>query len=241
MSGSGLSGPPRDPEVVAASGLAIEARIAAGSGVRAIAGGLDARTLTAALEREVNRGACGIISFGIAGGLVPGMAPGTWLVGRGVVTSGAYRPCDAAWTAMLRERLPGACFADIAASDAPVNDADSKRALHRATSAVAVDTESHIAAAVAAAHGVPFAAFRVIADPAGRALPPAASVALRPGGMLDVAAVMRSLARTPGQLPLLLRTAIDARTAFRALLRGRRRLGARLGYAGVRSLELDVV
>jgi hopanoid-associated phosphorylase len=209
--------------------------------VRAIAGGLDACALAAALEREVNRGACGIISFGIAGGLVPGMVPGTWLVGRGIVTSGAYRPCDAAWTAILRERLPGACFADIAAADAPVIDANAKRALHRATSAVAVDTESHVAAAVAAAHGLPFAAFRVIADPTERALPPAASAALRPGGAIDVTAVMRSIARTPSQLPLLLRTMIDARTAFRALLRGRRRLGARLGCAGVRSLELDVV
>src|SRR6185437_13555113 len=176
VSGAGLTGTPRGLEVVAASGLAIEARIA---------GGLDAPALMAALEREVNRGACGIISFGIAGGLVPGMVPGTWLVGRGIVTSGAYLPCAAAWTALLRERLPGACFADIAAADAPVIDANAKRALHRAASAVAVDTGSHIAAAVAAAHGVPFAAFRVIADPAERALPAAASAALRPGGTID--------------------------------------------------------
>lgn len=227
--------------VVAATGLAIEARIAAGPGVRAITGGVDPRRLAMALACEVGRGACGIISFGIAGGLVTGLTPGTWLVGRGIVTSAAYWPCDAAWLRMLRERLPGAYFADIAASDAPVIDADAKRALHRATSAVAVDTESHVAAEMAAAYGLPLAAFRVIADPAGRALPAAASAALRPGGAIDVMAVMRSLARAPGELPRLARTAIDARTAFRALLRGRRRLGARLGYAGNRSLALDVV
>ncbi|MEO9136266.1 MAG: phosphorylase [Casimicrobiaceae bacterium] len=226
--------------VVAVTGLAVEARIAAGPGVRALAGGLDVPQLSAALEREVARGVSAIISFGIAGGLVPDLTPGVWVVGRGIVTPTIYRPCDTAWTRMLRERLPGARFADLAGSDAPVTEPAAKCALQRVTSAVAVDTESHIAAAVAAAHGLPFAAFRVIADPVGRALPPAASVALRAGGMIDVAAVVRSLARTPGQLPLLVRTAIDARTAFSALLRGRRLLGGRLGYVALRSLELDV-
>ena len=219
----------------------MEARIAAGSGVRAIAGGLDARALAASLEREVDRGACAVISFGIAGGLVPDMTPGTWLVGRGIVAPAAYYRCDAVWSARLRERLPGACFADLAAQDTPVIDPEAKRALHRATKAIAVDTESHVAAAVAAAHELPFAAFRVISDPVARSLPPAASAALRPGGAIDVTAVIRSLLRAPGQLPLLLRTAIDARIAFRALLRGRRRLGASLGYAGIRARKLDVV
>jgi len=48
------------------------------------------------------------------------------------------------------------------------------------------------------------------------------------------------LARAPGQLPLLLRTAIDARTAFRALLRGRRLLGPGLAYPDFTELLLDV-
>jgi len=235
------TGPDRQLDVVAVSGLAIEARIAAGAGVRTIAAGLDARALAAALEREVKRGACGIISFGIAGGLGPGITPGTPLVARGVVASAAYWRCDAMWTATLRERLPGACFADVAAQDAPVTHPEAKRALQRATSAVGVDTESHVAATVAAAHGLPFAVFRVIADPVARALPPAASAALRPGGAIDVTAVIRSLVRTPGQLPLVVRTAIDARIAFSALSRGRRRLGTRLGFAGIRARELDVV
>jgi adenosylhomocysteine nucleosidase len=227
--------------VVAATGLAAEARIAAGPGVRAVCGGLDAQRLAAALKREVARGASGIISFGIAGGLVPGMPSGTWLVGRGVVAAGMYWRCDAAWTRELQELLPEARLADIAASDAPVSDADARRALQRATSAVAVDTESHVAAAVAAVRGIPFAVFRVIADPAERVLPPAALVALRPGGTIDIAAVLRSLVRTPGQFPLLVRTTLDAATAFRALLRGRRRLGTCLGCARIRARELDVV
>ena len=125
-----------------------------------------------------------------------------------------------AWSRILAERLPGARIADLAGVDAPVTEPVAKRALYDATGAVAVDTESHIAAAIAAAYGVPFAVFRVVADDARRSLPPAASVGLSPDGRISGGAVLGSLARTPAQLPSLLRTAIDARTASCA--RGRR-------------------
>ena len=45
-----------------------------------------------------------------------------------------------------------------------------KAALRSETGAAAVDMESHIAAAYAAEAGLPFAALRVISDPATRAL-----------------------------------------------------------------------
>src|SRR5256885_9970689 len=46
-----------------------------------------------------------------------------------------------------------------------------KAALRLETGAAAVDMESHIAAAYAAEFELPFAALRVISDPASRALP----------------------------------------------------------------------
>ncbi|HLX27456.1 MAG TPA: phosphorylase [Casimicrobiaceae bacterium] len=211
--------------VVAACGLALEARIASGDDVQAVAGAVDRKRLASALEREVARGAGAVMSFGIAGGLAPDFVAGTWIVGRGVIAGAEYRRSDDAWTQRLLARLPGARFGDIAGSDAPIATADAKRALHAATSALAIDTESHIAADIASAHGLPFAAFRVIADPVSRDLPPAASVALTAHGNVDVVAVLRSLVAAPWQLPLLARTAIDARTAFAALRRARERLG----------------
>jgi hopanoid-associated phosphorylase len=226
--------------VVAVTGLVKEARIAAGPGVRAIAGGGSAAALVAALERELARGVGAVISFGIAGGLAEDVASGTWLVARTIVTPAERWPCDAAWARVLAERLPGARTADLAGVDAPVTEPAAKRALHRATGAAAVDTESHIAAAIAAAHGLPFAAFRVVADSVRRSLPPAASVAVAPDGTISGGAVLGSLARTPAQLPSLLRTAIDARTAFRALSRGRRLLGPGLAYPDLGELLLDV-
>jgi adenosylhomocysteine nucleosidase len=226
--------------VIAVTGLAIEARIAAGAGVRALAGGGVAQQLAAALEREIAQGAGAVISFGIAGGLAQNVAPGTWIVARAVVTSTANWPCDPVWTHILAERLQGALTADVAGVDEPVIDAAHKRALHLASGAVALDTESHIAARIAAEHRLPFAVFRVVADPAHRNLPAAAAQALKVDGTINGREVLRSLARRPGQLPLMLRTAVDASTAFRALSRGRRLLGPRLGCPDFNQLLLDV-
>jgi hopanoid-associated phosphorylase len=226
--------------VIAVTGLAIEARIAAGAGVRAIAGGGVAPRLAAALEREIEQGAGAVISFGIAGGLAPDVAPGRWIVARAVVTPTENWLCDPEWTRILAERLHGSLTSDIAGVDAPVIEAARKGALYLASGAAALDTESHIAARIAAEHGLPFAAFRVVADPAHRNLPPVATQSLDADGTIDVSVVLRSLARRPGQLPLLLRTAVDARTAFRALSRGRRLLGPRLGHPDFDQLLFDV-
>ncbi len=233
-------GPGASRTIVAVTGLAIEARIASGPGVRALAGGGNTRQLAIALERELARGAKGVISFGVAGGLADDVVSGTWLVARAIVTSTMRWPCDAAWARMLAERLQGALTMDLTGADVPITKSADKRALYRTTGAAAVDTESHIAAAIAARHGVPFAAFRVVVDAAQRDLPPAACVALEPDGKISGAAVLRSLARTPAQFPSLVRTAIDARTAFRALSRGRRLLGPGLGYPDLGELLLDV-
>jgi hypothetical protein len=55
-------------------------------------------------------------------------------------------------------------------------------------------------------------------------------VGLRSDGTADVVAVFRSVLEQPGQLPALVRIALDARIAGAALRRGRRMLGAGLGF-----------
>jgi hypothetical protein len=99
--------------------------------------------------------------------------------------------------------------------------------------------ESHIAAEVAAEHGIPFAACRVIIDAAHRALPPAATLGLRPDGSPDVAAVLRSIWQNPRQLPDLIRTAIDLHIARQALHSGRKQLGIGLGFPYYNSVAFD--
>jgi hopanoid-associated phosphorylase len=206
----------------------LEARIALGPGVAVICN--HASELVAALEAAAKRGAAGIISFGIAGGLAPELSAGDWVVGSGVRTEQGHFPTDRGWARALLEVLPSAVHAEIVGTDTPVAEPSEKRRLHLRTGAVAVDTESHVAARIAAAHRIPFAACRAVIDPAHSLLPPAAMYGLRHDGTADVVAVLRSVMRQPSQLPALTRTALDARTAAAALRRGRRLLGAGLGF-----------
>ena len=140
----------------------------------------------------------------------------------------------------LTERLPGVVRGTLVGMDTVVATSADKRALGAATGAIGVDTESHVVAAFAAIHGIPFAVFRVIADPVGRAIAPAATRGMRSDGSVNACAVLDSVARAPHQLPVLLRNALDARTALRALSRGLRLLGPGLGYPDFRQLLVDV-
>jgi len=223
--------------IIAVTCLSFEARVAAGPGISVLCG--TAQRYVDKLESAVRAGGSGIISIGIAGGLAPGLAPGDWVIASGVVTIGVRIPTDNRWSQRLLTALPGAAYADISGVDAPIVDREDKRALHQSTGTVAVDMESHIAARIAAAHGVPFAACRVIIDPAERTLPPAALVGMRADGTPDVVAVVRSLIRQPRQVFALLRVVADARAARTALFQGRQRLGVGLSFPGLNEMRLE--
>ena len=221
--------------VLAVTGLLAEARIASGAGVVTVAGGGDPARLALLLQAAMARGARAVISFGIAGGLEPGLVPGSVLLARAVHDGDLRTPTSAAWVARLAEALPGARLADLAGVDAAVAGSGDKAALHRRTGAAAVDMESHVAARLAALHGLPFAALRVVADPAERTLPPAALVGMRPDGTTDLGAVLRALGRAPRQLPGLIRTGLDAQAAFSALKASRRALAGLFDRDGARA------
>lgn len=218
--------------VVAVTGLALEARIAQGLGVLSISGGGSCERTEAGLQAAIADGVRGVISFGTAGGLSPCLAPGDCLVPETVTDGMQNWQTDAAWSEQLVAALPNARRAPLAGVDRPVADVAAKRALHENTGAAAVDMESHIAALIASAHDLPFVALRIIVDPAERGLPPAALAAMRADGGIDIAAVLASLAWQPGQIPQMIRLALDMRAAKRALLRGRRMLGPGLGFPG---------
>lgn len=222
--------------ILAVVGLAREARIASGPEITTIgAGGSPARLRRLLAEREP---ACRtVVSFGIAGGLDPGLTAGTLVVASGVVGSErrwATDPAIAAqWTDRITEAGLLAVTADLAGVDEPVLNPAAKAALRSATGTVAVDMESHVAAAFAASRGVPFAAIRVVCDPAGRALPTLATQALRPDGGIDLAAILRNLLRHPAELAALPALARDAATAFKVLGRARAALGPGFGLGGL--------
>jgi hopanoid-associated phosphorylase len=216
--------------VLAVTGLKAEARVAERSPrTRAVAGGGQAGCLERQIEEAITKDCRGVISFGVAAGLKPELRPGTCLIGCEVVDENGRHLADDVWTTRLKARLGQAVLDGIASVDRPLVTPAQKQALLEATGAGGADMESHVAARVAAEHGVPFAVLRVVSDPAERAIPSAALVGMRDDGSTDAGALLRSLKREPGQIPLLLRVAADVGRAYYALLRCHRRLGAGLG------------
>ncbi len=211
-------------KIVAVCGLLREARIAAQGGVVAIAGGGDAKRLAAELSRAASN-ARGIVSFGIAGGLTPGLKSGTCIIATEVIHGGERMATHAAWRGRMKEKLPDAFLAPIAGTSSIVSSPEAKAALRAHTSAAAVDMESHVAAIFARERNIPFAALRVIADPAEAALPQAALVALSPDGSIRYGAVLRSVLSNPAQIPALMATARQSKIAFAQLLRCVQALG----------------
>ncbi len=196
-----------------------------------ICSGGSAARLEAALKRAVAGNISAIISFGIAGGLAPKLPPGSALVARTIITeTGECFESNRAWSERLSAALGGVPIVDIAGVDVPVTDPHKKRALYIDTGAAAVDMESHVAARIAHAQRLPFAAVRVVADPAERHLPHAAVVGMGTDGNFAFGALIRSLLREPRQLPQLARTALDAGAAFAALLRSRKMIAGGLGF-----------
>jgi adenosylhomocysteine nucleosidase len=225
--------------VLIVTGLVQEARIAAGPGMTVICSSSDPQQLRALLTVFDPTTIRGVISFGVAGGLDPTLKSGDVVVATEVLAG------DARWLAgfHLNEELIASVGLGnrrivrgrLAGAEEVVAGRHVKAALHSETGAAAVDMESHIAADYAAKAGLPFAALRVISDPATRALPPLAMAAIKPNGDIDLRKVLRGIARNPLTVLDLVSTGIDFNRALRSL-RGCR--GFLLGSEGLVAADL---
>ncbi len=215
--------------ILAVVGLAREARIARRGGLTPVVSAANAGLLEKRLAAAIAKGARGIVSFGIAGALAPLLKIGDIVVATHVVHGDEHYATDPEWSGILRERLPGAHSVVLAGHDQPVSHVDGKRRLFALTGAHAVDMESHIAARLAARHGIPFVAVRTISDISTKGLPPAALEPLKENGKPRLTRVLASVAADPAQIPDLLATGREAGRAFRALLRSRDAVGLFLG------------
>ncbi len=201
-------------------GLEAEARIARHLGCPVAIGVGGAAGAALAAERLLEAGADALLSFGLAGGLDPALAPGALVIPRAV-------RAEAIWPAapILLARLGGANAdllfgaADVAATAA------AKRELRAQSLAAAVDLESAPVARAAVRLGLGFAVLRAVCDPAGRGLPGVALAALDPAGGIAIGRVLAALISRPGELHALPRLARDAAAARRALLEKVRALG----------------
>ncbi len=215
----GLASDPRPVLIV--TGLIQEARIAEGPGMTVICSSSDPKQLRAMLASFDAKSIRGVISFGVAGGLDPNLESGDIVIATDIV-AGSDR-----WLAELefsRQLLAGSALAgrrvthgSLVGVEKVIAGRAEKVQLRDSTGAAAVDMESHIAAAYAAEACLPFAAVRVISDPATRALPELATNAIKPNGDIDLRKVLRGLARNPTLLRSLVSTGRDFNRALRSL------------------------
>lgn len=218
MATAGASFDPRPVLIV--TGLVQEAKIAAGPGMTVICSSSDPVQLRALLAGFDPTTIRGVISFGVAGGLDPQLKSGAVIVATEIM---AGDRCWQACETLSDELIAGAGIGEkvfrggLAGVEKVVTGQVGKAALRSVTGAAAVDMESHIAADYAAEAGLPFAALRVVSDPAHRALPELATTAIKPNGDIDISKVMRGIARNPLVIRALVSTGRDFNRALRSL------------------------
>jgi adenosylhomocysteine nucleosidase len=178
--------------------------------------GIGADNAARAAHALVAAGAGALLSWGVAGALDPDLASGTAVLPTEVLRQGRRFATSRLWRERLRSALQGhvrVVAGALLTSDVAVAAVALKASLFRDTQAVAVDMESAAVAEVAADHGLPFVALRVILDTARDSLPESV--------LRDFARAARpplwSLLCAPADWGRLLRLAAQYRVARRAL------------------------
>ena len=194
-------------------GLKAEARLLRGLDCRVATGGGTAAGASGAADR-LAPDARALVSFGLAGGLDPALAPGTILIPTQVIEGLEAWMTDPG----LNGALGGPTPHRLIGGGSIIASAAEKQAAFAETGAHAIDLESAAVARAAARHRLPFAVLRAVADPAHRPLPHAAMVALDQRGRIALVRVILATLRHPAELPALLALAGDAARARRALL-----------------------
>jgi hopanoid-associated phosphorylase len=189
-------------------GLSFEARIAGRIRAQVICSG-DGQNLAASLTRAITKQCRGLISLGIAGGLLPNLSAGTCMIGSQIVDGTKRLMTDRSWSQSLLQAIPGSIYGKIVGVAAPIPFPEVKHSLYLNTGAIAVDMESHVVGNAAVTNGLPFVAIRVISDPAETSLPRVALAAMRPNGTVDCFAMVRSLMNHPREVRALAETARD--------------------------------
>lgn len=199
---------------------AATARPLARRGCRVLVSGVGSTRARATAEAALDAGASRILVWGTAGGLVSELAPGTLLLPADVFDAEGNRfAADSEWRAGLLTAVPADVplgEAALATAVRPLADSRAKAAFAARTGAGAVDMETAAIAAVAAAHGVPFAVARALADPLELALPSVVLAAVSERFLAPEVA-LRLLVR-PRDLPAVHRLAGVMRVAKRSLV-----------------------
>jgi adenosylhomocysteine nucleosidase len=191
-----------------------------GDGTLLAISGIGAARAAMAARRLVDAGVSGLMSFGLAGGLDPNLRAGCVVLPTEVISrnGGSFLTADA-WRGRIGAAVAEAqqvAAGKLLSSMMVIDTVADKAAAFRDTGAVAVDMESLAIAEVAAAHGVPFVALRVIVDTAMDVLPRAV-VAANVQGRVSIRRLIGGLVAGPTDLLAVLRLLRRYRAATRSL------------------------
>lgn len=194
--------------------------LAALSGSRLAISGIGYEAAAASARALVDAGVTALMTFGLAGGLDPGLKSGSIVLPVELISpSGARFVTCRSW----RERIAAAVSSSRAVSEGilltsalAIDSVAAKTAAYKVSGAVAVDMESAAVAEVAAAARLPFIAVRVIVDTAADVLPRAVVAASRVG-RVRMLRLIAGLLVAPGQIKPLIRLSQRYRTALGSL------------------------
>ena len=171
----------------------------------------------------VEAGATALVSFGVAGGLAPGLRSGTLFCPSCVLDerSHDYQP-DAIWRAALMQRIekaghPLVSQGSLLSLPTPLISVADKAAMRERHQSLAVDMESAAIAAVASEHHLPFLALRAIVDERDDPLPIELQRYVDAWGRPRVSSLAVALLRHPQWLAVLPGLAMRMNKATRAL------------------------
>ncbi len=201
-------------------------RVSLWEGVSLYLSGVGSQRSRIAAESLLEGGARALLSWGSAGGLIPGLGPGSIILPKSIVAANQTNySIDPKWHENLWNRLASRLHLDggpLAESVQALACSEAKEALFRRTGAVAVDMESASVASLAREAGVPFLAVRAIADPVGQAIPRVIQSAFDGSGGLNSFRVLQGLTRYPGDLFAVVRLGLNFWAAHASLAAVRR-------------------
>jgi adenosylhomocysteine nucleosidase len=181
-------------------------------------------------EAKVPPTVTGILSFGLCGGLAPGLSVGSVCLASVLIDGNTlYRP-NALWTTRLAgvlgvKTVPYFSTGQFNLADTPQQRAD----LWEKYGCAAIDDESAAMAQFAKERNIPFAILRVVSDAWNDTVPLAARQAVNADGSSNVDSIITWLKDHPDQagseLIDLAKTAAEYNTALNALLEAGNKVG----------------
>lgn len=170
----------------------------------------------------MSAGCTALLSFGVAGGLDPALAPGTMVLAESIIgPNGAKFYTDQRWRAAIAQDMYAADMDFVTGIGMGVDEAichpEPKQRLFEGTKALCVDMESHSVMEVARDRDVPWLVIRAIADSANDTLPEIALAAIDAEGDVRYGALVARLLSRPSEITDLIGLWRISRRAFSGL------------------------